>query len=101
MMLARCTLAGPLPAGASSTFELTFEVTAADGTEIVNVAEVTDDGCNCDTDDATTVIVDPSPLPFTGFVIAGLIPLALALIGAGTGLTLLARLDRRRPAEHS
>jgi uncharacterized repeat protein (TIGR01451 family)/fimbrial isopeptide formation D2 family protein len=91
-----CRLAGPLPAGASSTLQLRFRVTAADRSTIVNVAEVSNDGCNCDTDDATTRIVDPPArsLSSTGFVLAGLVPLALGLVVIGTGLTIATR-DRK------
>jgi uncharacterized repeat protein (TIGR01451 family) len=92
-----CSLAGPLPAGGQSTLQLTFRVTAADGATIVNVAEVTDDDCNCDSDDATTRIDDPAGLSATGFYFAGLVPLALSLIVVGTGLALVARRRRLRP----
>jgi uncharacterized repeat protein (TIGR01451 family) len=100
--LVTCTLAGPLPAGASSTLELTFEVTAADGADIVNVAEVSNDGCNCDTDDARTRIVDPPArsLSSTGFMLAGLIPLAIGLMVVGTALALASRDRRQRTARH-
>jgi uncharacterized repeat protein (TIGR01451 family)/fimbrial isopeptide formation D2 family protein len=96
-----CNLAGTLAPGAHSTLQLTFAVTAGDGTEIRNVAEVTIPGCNCDTDDATTTIDDPpapgsGSLSSTGFLFAWLILVALGLFGVGTGLTVAARARRRR-----
>jgi fimbrial isopeptide formation D2 family protein/uncharacterized repeat protein (TIGR01451 family) len=95
--LVTCTYAGLIPAGSSAGFTLVSRVTAAPGTVIVNVANAQTPaavesasesaGCAAGADTCgqgkVTVPGTASPLALTGSEVAGLLLLALGLLGVG------------------
>ena len=89
-----CTRDASLAVDASTSFVLSARITAAPGTEIVNVASVV--GVGGATDDAGVVAPDPGGLlPDTGLNTANLGLLGLALLVLGAAGVLTTR-DRRR-----
>lgn len=92
-----CTYAASVAVGATTAFVLTARVTAAAGTEVVNVATIVGEGGA--TAEAGFVVPDSGGhLPRTGADLANLGLLALALLVMGAAAVLTGR-DRRRAGD--